>query len=43
MIIQLEKNISEETKRSIIEKIRLLEYKSNEVRTQKGSYLVCIG
>lgn len=43
MIIQLEKNISQEQKSAIVEKIRSLDYKSNEVRTQKAAYLVCIG
>jgi 3-deoxy-7-phosphoheptulonate synthase len=43
MIIQLAENISQTQKDNIIAAIRALEYKSNEVKTQCGHYLVCIG
>lgn len=43
MIIQLRPTISSAEKESIRTKVKSLDYKSNEVRTQRGSYLVCIG
>ena len=43
MIIQLEPAITASDKEAIITKIKSLEYKSTEVRTQKGAYLVGIG
>lgn len=43
MIIQLEKKIVEADKQAIITKLRSIEYKANEVNTQKGTYLVAIG
>jgi 3-deoxy-7-phosphoheptulonate synthase len=43
MIIQLQPGIGSQDKDSIIEKVKSLEYKTTMVKTQKGSYLVCIG
>jgi 3-deoxy-7-phosphoheptulonate synthase len=43
MIIQLEKNVSLVEKELILSKVKSLEYKTNEVKTQKGHYIVCIG
>lgn len=43
MLIQLENNITEAAKGQIIDKIAGLKYKSTEVKTQKGNYLVGIG
>jgi len=43
MIIQLQKNIGEITKQQIINTVASMKYKSTEVNTQRGSYLVCIG
>lgn len=43
MIIQLEKDINERAKASIVEKVRSLKYKVTEVNTQKGNYLVGTG
>src|SRR6188768_3812963 len=43
MIIQLQPAITPSDKDSIITKIKSLDYKSNEVKTQRGSYLVGIG
>jgi 3-deoxy-7-phosphoheptulonate synthase len=43
MIIQLDKNISQQDKEAIISQIKAFEYKANEVVTQVGSYLVAIG
>lgn len=43
MIIQLEKNISPAARTKIAEHIHSLKYKTSEVTTQTGSYLVCIG
>jgi 3-deoxy-7-phosphoheptulonate synthase len=43
MIIQLEPSISPDHKKSIIELLKKLGYKSNEVTTQHGNYLVGIG
>ena len=43
MIIQLTPEISSDHKSAIVEKVKSLEYKTNLVQTQKGTYLVCIG
>ena len=43
MIIQLQSYITQVQKESIIAKIKSMEYKANEVKTQLGSYLVAIG
>ena len=43
MIIQLEKNINDGDKAAIIRKVNELKYKTTEVKTQKGIYLVGIG
>jgi 3-deoxy-7-phosphoheptulonate synthase len=43
MIIQLQKEISNNDKEAIISKMKGLEYKTTEVNTQKGNYLVGIG
>lgn len=43
MIIQLERNIDASKKESIVARVKALEYKPTEVKTQRGSYLVGIG
>ncbi|MTI38963.1 3-deoxy-7-phosphoheptulonate synthase [Fulvivirga lutimaris] len=43
MLIQLKDNITSDDKNQIIDKIAGLKYKSTEVKTQKGNYLVGIG
>jgi len=43
MIIQLDRSISQEQKKQIVSKIESLNYKSTEVKTQVGNYLVGIG
>jgi len=43
MIIQLEKDITTNQKDDIVRKISDLKYKTTEVKTQKGDYLVGIG
>ncbi|SKC86693.1 bifunctional 3-deoxy-7-phosphoheptulonate synthase/chorismate mutase [Ohtaekwangia koreensis] len=43
MIIQLNPTISTPDKESIITRVKSLEYKTTEVKTQRGSYLVAIG
>ncbi|HYC87041.1 MAG TPA: 3-deoxy-7-phosphoheptulonate synthase, partial [Chryseosolibacter sp.] len=43
MIIQLSPTISSTEKQEIIARVKLLDYKTTEVRTQKGDYLVAIG
>jgi 3-deoxy-7-phosphoheptulonate synthase len=43
MIIQLNPTISTPDKESIITHVKSLEYKTTEVKTQRGSYLVAIG
>lgn len=43
MIIQLEQNIHPEEKENILSSINKIGYKTTEVKTQKGTYLVCIG
>ena len=43
MIVQLENEIKDKTKEAIIEKVKELKYKPNEVSTQKGHYLVGTG
>ncbi len=43
MIIQLDKNITQEQRRRIEERLREIQYQANEVKTQYGEYLICIG
>jgi 3-deoxy-7-phosphoheptulonate synthase len=43
MIIQLKRNITSTDKETILTKVKSLEYKTTEVQTQLGSYLVAIG
>jgi 3-deoxy-7-phosphoheptulonate synthase len=43
MIIQLQSGIVKADKEAIISKMKSLEYKTTEVKTQKGTYLVGIG
>jgi 3-deoxy-7-phosphoheptulonate synthase len=43
MIIQLDSTISSIDKDAILSKIKSLDYKTNEVKTQRGSYVVAIG
>ncbi len=43
MIIQLQQNISDTQKSAIIDVVGKLGYKSTEVKTQRGNYLVSIG
>jgi 3-deoxy-7-phosphoheptulonate synthase len=43
MIIQLQSGIGPSEKEAIILKIKSLEYKTTEVKTQQGMYLVAIG
>ncbi len=43
MIIQLKTKISSRDKEAILSKVKSLEYKTTEVQTQLGSYLVAIG
>lgn len=43
MLIQLESDVTAEVKRRIIDKISKLKYKTTEVTTQKGNYIVGIG
>jgi 3-deoxy-7-phosphoheptulonate synthase len=43
MIIQLEPGVSSSQKEAVLQKVKSLEYNANMVRTQKGSYIVCIG
>ncbi|BDD04874.1 3-deoxy-7-phosphoheptulonate synthase [Aureibacter tunicatorum] len=43
MIVQLVENISASQKQSVLNKIESVGYKTTEVKTQKGDYLVCIG
>jgi 3-deoxy-7-phosphoheptulonate synthase len=43
MIIQLKTSITASEKDAIISRVNSLDYKTNEVRTQRGYYLVCIG
>lgn len=43
MIIQLEKQIAEEQKNSILQQIKEIQYKITEVHTQFGDYLIAIG
>jgi 3-deoxy-7-phosphoheptulonate synthase len=43
MIVQLEQNIQANDKETLLKVINGIGYKSNEVTTQMGSYLVCIG
>src|ERR1043165_3178401 len=43
MIIQLDKNITDSDKSAIAGKMRSLDFKATEVKTQRGTYLVGIG
>jgi 3-deoxy-7-phosphoheptulonate synthase len=43
MIIQLKKDIRPDQKDRIIDKLKSIKYKANEVNTQKGGYLIGIG
>jgi 3-deoxy-7-phosphoheptulonate synthase len=43
MIIQLEEKLQARKKENILSKINSIGYKTTEVKTQKGNYLVCIG
>jgi len=43
MIIQLKKDITPKQKDQIIDKLKSNQYKANEVKTQKGDYLIGIG
>jgi len=43
MIIQLEEKLKPNTKENILSKVNSIGYKTTEVKTQKGDYLVCIG
>lgn len=43
MIIQLEEKLKSKTKENIFSKVNSIGYKTTEVKTQKGNYLVCIG
>ncbi len=43
MIIQLEKQIDSKLRKSIIDKVKELKYKTTEVSTQKGEYIIGIG
>ena len=43
MIIQLQSNIDQSDKEAIVNKVRSLDYKTTEVRTQKNTYIVGIG
>src|ERR1035438_5183785 len=43
MIIQLKEGIAAVEKSGVIEQVNLIGYKSTEVKTQEGDYLVCIG
>ncbi len=43
MIIQLDQQITPEQRRRIGERLREIQYQANEVKTQYGEYLICIG
>ena len=43
MIIQLEEKIKPKVKENILSKVNSIGYKTTEVKTQRGNYLVCIG
>lgn len=43
MIIQLKPNIASAEKEDILKKVKSLDYKATEVKTQAGDYFVCIG
>lgn len=43
MIIQLDKNIDHTAKANIVERVNQLKYKTTEVKTQKGNYIIGIG
>ena len=43
MIIQLKKDVKADQKQAIIRKVNSFKYEANEVKTQKGTYLIGIG
>src|SRR5438093_567878 len=43
MIIQLDEKLKLKQKEQILSKVNDIGYRSTEVKTQKGNYLVCIG
>jgi 3-deoxy-7-phosphoheptulonate synthase len=43
MIIQLQPKIAQDEKEAIVSKVRSLDYKTTEVATQRGNYIVAIG
>lgn len=43
MIIQLKASITTAEREAILSKVKSFEYKTNPVKTQEGSYIVCIG
>ncbi len=43
MIIQLDTRISSKQQKKLKEKLEEIEYEANEVHTQEGHYLICIG
>lgn len=43
MIIQLNSTITEEDKKHLLNKVQSLDYKTTEVKTQRGAYIVAIG
>lgn len=43
MIIQLKKDVDQNQKEAIVKKVNSFKYESNEVKTQKGTYLIGIG
>lgn len=43
MIIQLQKNIDDNLRQQIVQKVNSLKYSTTEVRTQKGEYIIGIG
>ena len=43
MIIQLNSTITEEDKKHLLSKVQSLDYKTTEVKTQRGAYIVAIG
>ena len=43
MIIQLQSNVNPSDKEAIVRKVRSLDYKTTEVRTQRNTYIVGIG
>ena len=43
MIIQLEKNISEDQIQTLKTKLKDISYKGNRVKTQFSDYVICVG